>query len=99
MLCDNAAAFYRPNSIGNPDLKMGKFCHFNTGLDFSTSGRDRVLGSFVTNTSDLAKRHSHCQNSTGFGGFITNIGETQNRIVSNFPLSALNIERWFRVVN
>lgn len=91
---DNTAAFgYRPNSIGNPDLRWETSTTFNTGLDFSIF-KDRVFGSieyYVTNTSDLLAPQP-LPNSTGFGGFITNIGETQNRGIE-LSLSTLNIER------
>jgi len=53
---DNTAAFgYRPNSIGNPDLRWESSATFNTGVDFSF-WQGRVLGSleyYITNTSDL----------------------------------------------
>lgn len=91
---DNTAAFgYRPNTIGNPDLKWETSTTFNTGVDFSFF-KGRVLGSleyYVTNTSDLLAPQP-LPNSTGFGGFTTNIGETQNRGVE-LSLSTLNIEK------
>jgi TonB-linked SusC/RagA family outer membrane protein len=91
---DNTAAFgYRPNTIGNPDLKWETSTTFNTGVDFSFF-KGRVMGSleyYVTNTSDLLAPQP-LPNSTGFGGFITNIGQTQNRGVE-LSLSTLNIER------
>jgi TonB-linked SusC/RagA family outer membrane protein len=91
---DNTAAFgYRPNSIGNPDLRWETSTTFNTGFDFSIF-KNRIFGSveyYVTNTSDLLAPQP-LPNSTGFGGFITNIGETQNRGIE-LSLSTLNIER------
>lgn len=91
---DNTAAFgYRPNTIGNPDLKWETSTTFNSGLDFSIF-KDRIFGSleyYVTNTSDLLAPQP-LPNSTGFGGFLTNIGETQNRGIE-LSLSTLNIER------
>jgi TonB-linked SusC/RagA family outer membrane protein len=91
---DNAAAFgYRPRSIGNPDLRWETSTTFNTGLDFSIL-KNRIFGSieyYVTNTSDLLAPQP-LPNSTGFGGFITNIGETQNRGIE-LSLSTLNIEK------
>jgi TonB-linked SusC/RagA family outer membrane protein len=90
----NTAAFgYRPNSIGNPDLRWETSTTFNSGMDFSFF-KGRVMGSleyYVTNTSDLLAPQP-LPNSTGFGGFITNIGETQNRGVE-LSLSTLNIEK------
>jgi TonB-linked SusC/RagA family outer membrane protein len=91
---DNTAAFgYRPNTIGNPDLRWETSTTFNTGFDFSIF-KNRVFGSieyYVTNTSDLLAPQP-LPNSTGFGGFITNIGETQNRGIE-MSLSTLNIEK------
>ncbi len=91
---DNTAAFgYRPSSIGNPDLRWETSATFNTGLDFSF-WQGRVIGSaeyYVTNTSDLLAPQP-LPNSIGFGGFITNIGETQNRGIE-LSLSTLNIEK------
>ena len=91
---DNTAAFgYRPNTIGNPDLRWETSSTFNTGIDFSIF-KNRVFGSieyYVTNTSDLLAPQP-LPNSTGFGGFTTNIGETQNRGIE-LSLSTLNIEK------
>jgi TonB-linked SusC/RagA family outer membrane protein len=91
---DNTAAFgYLPNTIGNPDLRWETSTTFNTGFDFSIF-KNRVFGSieyYVTNTSDLLAPQP-LPNSTGFGGFITNIGETQNRGIE-LSLSTLNLER------
>lgn len=91
---DNTAAFgFRPNTIGNPDLRWETSTTFNSGVDFSFF-KGRVLGSleyYITNTSDLLAPQP-LPNSTGFGGFTTNIGETQNRGVE-LSLSTLNIEK------
>lgn len=91
---DNTAAFgYRPNTIGNPDLRWETSATFNTGLDFSVF-QGRIMGSleyYITNTSDLLAPQP-LPNSTGFGGFTTNIGETQNRGLE-LTLSTLNIEK------
>ncbi|MBU1820588.1 MAG: TonB-dependent receptor, partial [Bacteroidetes bacterium] len=77
---DNNAAFgYQPGTIGNPDLRWESSATANAGLDFSLfSGR--VSGAFeyyVTNTTDLLAPQP-LPNSTGFGGFTTNIGHTRN---------------------
>jgi len=91
---DNTAAFgYRPNTIGNPDLRWETSATFNTGVDFSFL-QGRILGSleyYITNTSDLLAPQP-LPNSTGFGGFTTNIGETQNRGIE-LTLSTLNMEK------
>jgi hypothetical protein len=91
---DNTPAYgYRPVSIGNPDLKWETSTTFNIGADFSIF-KNRVFGSleyYITNTSDLLAPQP-LPNSTGFGGFTTNIGETQNRGIE-LSLSTLNIEK------
>lgn len=91
---DNTAAFgYRPNTIGNPDLRWETSTTFNTGIDFAIF-KNRIFGTFeyyITNTSDLLAPQP-LPNSTGFGGFTTNIGETQNKGIE-FTLSTLNIEK------
>jgi TonB-linked SusC/RagA family outer membrane protein len=91
---DNTSAFgYRPNTIGNPDLRWESSATFNAGLDFAIF-KNRIFGSFeyyITNTSDLLAPQP-LPNSTGFGGFTTNIGETQNRGME-LTLSTLNVEK------
>ena len=91
---DNTAAFgYRPNTIGNPDLRWETSTTFNTGFDFSIL-KNRIFGSveyYITNTSDLLAPQP-LPNSTGFGGFTTNIGETQNKGIE-LSLSTLNVEK------
>ncbi|UZD23116.1 SusC/RagA family TonB-linked outer membrane protein [Algoriphagus halophytocola] len=91
---DNSPAFgYRPNTIGNPDLRWETSTTFNLGLDFAI-WKSRVFGSleyYITNTSDLLAPQP-LPNSIGFGGYTTNIGETQNRGVE-LTLSTLNIEK------
>lgn len=91
---DNTAAYgYRPSTIGNPDLRWESSTTFNLGLDFAL-WKSRVFGSFeyyITNTSDLLAPQP-LPNSTGFGGFTTNIGETQNRGIE-LTLSTLNVEK------
>ncbi|MHA7128738.1 SusC/RagA family TonB-linked outer membrane protein [Algoriphagus namhaensis] len=90
---DNTPAFgYRPNTIGNPDLRWETSATFNTGLDFAL-WKGRVIGSveyYITNTTDLLAPQP-LPNSIGFGGFTTNIGETQNRGIE-LTLSTLNVE-------
>lgn len=91
---DNTAAFgYRPNTIGNPDLRWETSTTFNTGIDFSIL-QNKIFGSieyYVTNTSDLLAPQP-LPNSTGFGGFTTNIGETQNKGIEA-TISTLNVEK------
>ncbi|WP_439481004.1 SusC/RagA family TonB-linked outer membrane protein [Algoriphagus formosus] len=89
----SAAFGYRPNTIGNPDLRWETSTTFNSGIDFAIF-KNRIFGAieyYVTNTSDLLAPQP-LPNSTGFGGFITNIGKTQNRGIE-LSLSTLNIEK------
>ena len=91
---DNSAAFgYGPSTIGNPDLRWETSTTLNIGLDFAL-WKSRIFGSleyYITNTSDLLAPQP-LPNSIGFGGFTTNIGETQNRGIE-LTLSTLNIEK------
>lgn len=91
---DNAPAYgYRPNTIGNPELRWETSETANAGLDFSLfSGR--VSGSFeyyVTNTTALLAPQP-LPNSIGFGGFTTNIGHTRNQGVE-LTLTTVNIDK------
>ncbi|WP_229236019.1 SusC/RagA family TonB-linked outer membrane protein [Dyadobacter tibetensis] len=91
---DNTAAFgYRPGSIGNPDLRWESSATANAGLDFSFLN-GRISGAFeyyVTRTTDLLAPQP-LPNSTGFGGFTTNIGETENTGIE-LSLSTINIDK------
>ncbi len=91
---DNTAAFgYRPNSIGNPDLRWETSTTTNAGLDFSFF-RGKVSGSaeyYVTRTTDLLAPQP-LPNSIGFGGFTTNVGETQNTGIE-LTINTVNIDR------
>ena len=91
---DNTAAFgFRPNTIGNPDLRWETSTTFNTGLDFSFFN-GRVSGSaeyYVTTTTDLLAPQP-LPNSTGFGGFTTNIGKTQNRGIE-LTMTTVNVDK------
>jgi TonB-linked SusC/RagA family outer membrane protein len=91
---DNTAAFgYRPNSIGNPDLRWETSTTSNAGLDFSFLN-GKISGSaeyYVTRTTNLLAPQP-LPTSIGFGGFITNVGETQNTGVE-LTLSTVNVDR------
>lgn len=91
---DNTAAFgYRPGTIGNPDLRWETSTTANAGLDFSFfSGR--IAGSaeyYVTNTTDLLAPQP-LPTSIGFGGFITNIGQTRNKGIE-LTVSTVNVDK------
>jgi len=76
----SAAYGYRPNTIGNPDLKWEASASKNIGVDFSFfSGR--VSGSlelYQTNTTDLLLS-DQLPTSTGFNAVTRNVGETRNK--------------------
>ncbi len=89
----NAAFGYRPNTIGNPDLRWETSTTGNVGLDFEFFN-GRVSGSFEvynTITTDLLAPQP-LPTSTGFGGFTTNIGKTRNRGVE-FTMNTINVDR------
>ena len=91
---ENSGAFgYRPNTIANPDLRWETSATANAGLDFSFfSGRvSGALEYYVTNTTDLLAPQP-LPNSTGFGGFTTNIGHTRNKGIE-VTVSTVNIDK------
>lgn len=77
----SVAAFgYRPNTIGNPDLKWESSATANIGLDFSFL-RGRIQGSlelYETNTTDLLLS-DQLPGSIGFGSVTRNVGQTRNK--------------------
>lgn len=71
---------YRPNTIGNADLKWESSANANIGLDFSIY-RGRVQGSlefYETNTKDLLLS-DFLPGSTGFNAVTRNVGHTRNK--------------------
>lgn len=75
----SAAYGYRPNTIGNPDMRWEGSTTKNIGLDFSL-WKGRVSGSFElykVNTTALLLA-DQLPTSTGFNAVTRNIGETQN---------------------
>jgi len=91
---DNSPAYgYRPNSIGNPNLRWETSTTQNVGLDFSFL-RGRISGSaemYKTNTTNLLAPQP-LPSSTGFNGFTTNVGETQNTGLE-LTLNTVNIDK------
>jgi TonB-linked SusC/RagA family outer membrane protein len=89
---NNAAYGYRPNTIGNPDLKWETSTSQNLGVDFSI-WRGRISGSaeyYQTNTTDLLLS-DQLPASTGFGAVTRNVGETMNRGIE-LSLTTNNID-------
>lgn len=91
---DNSPAYgYRPNTIGNPDLRWETSVTANAGLDFSFFN-GRVSGSaeyYETNTTNLLAPQP-LPTSIGFGGFTTNIGHTRNKGVE-LTVSTVNVDK------
>lgn len=77
----STAAFgYRPNTIGNPDLKWETSGTANIGVDFSFL-RGRIQGSlelYETNTTDLLLS-DQLPGSIGFNAVTRNVGQTRNK--------------------
>ena len=90
---DNTPAYgYRPATIGNPDLRWETSTTQNAGLDFSLFN-GRIAGSveyYITNTTDLLAPQP-LPTSRGFGGYITNIGETQNKGIE-LTIGSVNVD-------
>nr|WP_221395184.1 TonB-dependent receptor [Dyadobacter sp. NIV53] len=87
----NAAYGYRPNSIGNKDLKWESSASKNIGIDYSFFG-NRVSGSielYQTNTTDLLLS-DQLPTSTGFNAVTRNVGETRNRGIE-IGVSTVNV--------
>lgn len=88
----SAAAYgYRPNSIGNPDLKWESSATKNVGIDYSFFG-NRVSGSielYQTNTTDLLLS-DQLPTSIGFNAVTRNVGETRNRGIE-IGVSTVNV--------
>jgi len=75
-----AAFGYRPNTIGNPDLKWETSATTNIGLDFSFF-RGKIQGSvelYETNTTDLLLS-DQLPGSIGFSAVTRNVGQTRNK--------------------
>lgn len=75
-----AAFGYRPNTIGNPDLKWETSATANIGLDFSFL-RGKIQGSlefYETNTTDLLLS-DQLPGSIGFNAVTRNVGQTRNK--------------------
>lgn len=88
---NNPAYGYRPNTIGNPDLRWETSTTTNVGVDFSM-WQGRVSGSFElyqTNTTNLLLS-DQLPTSIGFNAVTKNIGETRNRGLE-LTLSTVNV--------
>ena len=82
---------YRPETIGNPDLRWETSTTTNIGVDFSL-WRGRVAGAielYNTRTTDLLLSDL-LPTSIGFNAVTKNIGETQNKGVE-VSISTVNV--------
>ncbi|MCX6218018.1 TonB-dependent receptor [Spirosoma sp.] len=82
---------YRPNTIGNPDLRWETSTSTNIGIDFSL-WRGRVAGAielYNTRTTDLLLSDL-LPTSIGFNSVTRNIGETQNKGIE-VSVSTVNV--------
>ncbi|MBX2876563.1 MAG: TonB-dependent receptor [Saprospiraceae bacterium] len=90
---DQVVTEYRPNALGNPNLRWETTTSLNFGLDFSLFN-DRVGGSLEVYTADtedvIVERN--LPRATGFEDILTNIGAVQN---NGFELSlrTTNVKR------
>ncbi len=89
---NNTPAYgYRPNTIGNPDLKWETSTTANIGVDFSL-WRGRVSGAlelYQTRTTDLLLS-DQLPTSIGFNAVTRNIGETKNKGIE-LSVSTVNV--------
>ncbi len=84
---------YRPNTIGNPDLKWETSTSKNVGLDFSL-WRGKISGSlelYQTNTTDLLLS-DFLPSSIGFNAVTRNVGETQNSGIE-LGVTTVNVDK------
>jgi TonB-linked SusC/RagA family outer membrane protein len=84
---------YRPNSIGNPDLKWETTTTGNVGLDFSLY-RGRVSGSvevYRANTRDLLLS-DQLPFTSGYGSVLRNVGKTRTEGLE-ITLSTVNVSK------
>lgn len=82
---------YRPNTIGNPDLRWETTTTGNVGLDFSLY-RGRVTGSlevYRANTRDLLLS-DQLPFTSGYGSVLRNVGKTRTQGVE-VTLSTVNV--------
>ena len=82
---------YRPNTIGNPDLRWETSTTTNIGVDFSL-WRGRVAGAielYQTRTTNLLLSDL-LPTSIGFNSVTRNIGETQNKGIEA-SISTVNV--------
>lgn len=93
-----AAYGYRPNTIGNPDLRWESSATTNVGLDYSIF-KGRIQGSlefYKTETESLLLS-DFLPGSTGFNSVTRNVGHTRNKGIE-LNLSTVNINsnsfRW-----
>lgn len=88
----NAAYGYRPNSIGNPNLRWETTSTANIGLDYSFF-RGRLAGSlevYQADTRDLLL-NDQLPYTSGYGSVLRNVGKTRNQGLE-ITLSTINVD-------
>ena len=77
---DQVVTQYRPNALGNPDLKWETTTSLNFGVDFGLFN-DRLSGSidvYNSTTEDVIVQRN-LPRATGFTNILTNVGEVENK--------------------
>ncbi len=91
----NGASGINPTSLPNPDLKWEVNKSVNLGLDFGLF-RERLTGSievYQRLTNDLLLAQP-LQQTSGFGGFTSNIGQLENKGIE-LDLNSVNLDtKW-----
>lgn len=77
---DQLVTQYRPNALGNPDLRWETTASLNFGVDFSLFN-DRLAGNidYYTSTTEDVIVSRNLPRATGFTSILTNIGEVENK--------------------
>ncbi len=80
VLGDQVVTQYRPNALGNPDLKWETTASLNFGVDFGLYN-DRLSGNidYYTSTTEDVIVSRNLPRATGFTSILTNIGEVENK--------------------
>jgi TonB-linked SusC/RagA family outer membrane protein len=79
VLGDQLVTQYRPNALGNPDLRWETTASLNFGIDFGLFN-DRLSGNidYYTSTTEDVIVQRNLPRATGFTNILTNVGEVEN---------------------
>ena len=89
---DQVVTEYRPNALGNPNLRWETTTSLNFAVDFSLF-KDRIGGTleyYTADTEDVIVRRN-LPRATGFANILTNIGAVENRGVE-LSLRTTNVQ-------